>query len=293
MNHSIVPLYRKGSSFRGSGTVSSISGHLFAQNGKSYRRIKLLQPETQEFLDCYAWHGQYSGPDEIPPGSLIFISGQEQFDAKQRRSIICKVIRFEPPNEFDLLYSNDDQFHLLLQQLDHPILIEFINSLIKNPVIAYKWRFFPASRDHHHAYICGLMQHSLEVAFWILKETQTLGEPGKITTVAGLLHNIGKIETHEEDGSLNPLGLNTHHEQLTLLILAPHLGPIKQKKPDIYNRLISLLTHKQKRPYQSRPTLLEETLSFADRRSAMRAIGSLPTSVLPLESPQKKEALPF
>lgn len=261
--------------FRGHGTVSSVSEPLFADNGNCYRQITLFLSETHELINCYIWDNQYSGPEEIPVGSIIYVSGKELSNSKKVRSITCKSIRIQQYNNFELFFSNYEKIDRLIKNLDHPVLQQFVNDLTRDPSINNKWHDYPASRDHHHAHSHGLMQHSLEVAYWVLDETQSLGEKGKIATVAGLLHDIGKIVTYEKDGSLNKTWGIIHHEQLTMFVLSSHLKKLEQNSSHITRLLTSLLTFKQQ-PKHSRTNLLEETLLFADRRSAMRSIGSLP-----------------
>lgn len=127
----------------------------------------------------------------------------------------------------------------------------------------------PASRAHHHAWSGGLAEHSLEVAITVgailACEAPSIGV---LASAAGLVHDLGKVRTLDDEGVKTGLGWVVHHDALTLEILAPALSHLDVLWPDSAATLRYLLTWNRSQVYH-RPLLPAAlALEFADRYSS-------------------------
>lgn len=156
----------------------------------------------------------------------------------------------------------------LMAAVRTPALRELLSRLLLEPDLARAFLRVPASRNHHHRELGGLLRHSLEVVdhltgLW--PGNAPLPERDLLIT-AGLVHDIGKVWAYRENGGYTETGLIMHHDDLTLEILAPHLARLPV-------RLANVLQHLQCRSDKSRHyprSALKMALLQADSLSAGR-----------------------
>lgn len=96
----------------------------------------------------------------------------------------------------------------------------------------------PGSRNYHHAYPGGLLQHSLEVANHSVAMLR-LNEPTmprlmqEACFVGGLLHDIGKTYTYDSKGKPNAAWKLCSHDVFTLEACGYGLAYLDAHEPDI------------------------------------------------------------
>lgn len=115
-------------------------------------------------------------------------------------------------------------------------------------------RFFTwqASRFHHHSYPGGLAEHSVEVARRVADDPLNFDRLERwVGSVAGLLHDIGKIRTMRADGSRPPGDLPIDHETLTLSVLSHPLEWLDQVASEVAQMLRYVLTWSPERASRS------------------------------------------
>lgn len=146
---------------------------------------------------------------------------------------------------------------------------QFLVTAFSDLAFSRSFLSLPASQAHHHAYPGGLAEHSLEVAETI-RAILTHEEPSMVdlTSVAGLLHDVGKIRLIKESGARTQAGFILRHDALTLELLAPALAGLDACWPDGSTALRYLLSWQFSG--QSRRPLLPAALAlqFADRYSS-------------------------
>lgn len=151
-----------------------------------------------------------------------------------------------------------------------PELAHFVSQVFNDRELTIAFFTRPASERHHHAWPGGLAEHSLEVASRV--ETMLVHATDQerwLASAAGLLHDLGKIRTHQNDGRRTATGYVMQHEDLTLELLAPALKLLDKSWADGANALRYLLVGMTKAAAEKRPWLPSLMIvQVADRLSA-------------------------
>lgn len=100
---------------------------------------------------------------------------------------------------------------------------DFVTEVFASEGVKEKFLIVPASYNHHHTEHGGLLRHSVEVVEYIRVHAFDSTAARELAMVAGLLHDIGKIRTHDLNGNMTALGLQVGHEYMTLEICAEAL----------------------------------------------------------------------
>ncbi|WP_044413923.1 HD domain-containing protein [Thiomicrospira microaerophila] len=133
-------------------------------------------------------------------------------------------------------------------QLDSKALQSFMWALFSQPELAKRFVANPASRNHHHAYPGGLLEHSLECMQMVKAAMDQVSHFSKrekdLTQVAALLHDIGKTQTLSPNGELTTEGFNVKHEYYSLSVIADELKQLKKTYQQAAVALEYMLTWK-------------------------------------------------
>lgn len=153
------------------------------------------------------------------------------------------------------LYLNSYQprdFIALMQLINslHDVHLQsFLWALFSKENLAVKFVSVKASINHHHNFLGGLLFHSLEVAritrfaLMAIKDYPQLEL--ELAVVAALLHDIGKVQTHNQDGNLSQEGYAVPHEVYTLKQITPEVEQLKSQNLQLGIGLEYLLTWKE------------------------------------------------
>jgi putative nucleotidyltransferase with HDIG domain len=116
----------------------------------------------------------------------------------------------------------------LIASLKTP-LRDMLVDVFSNEEIAASFVSCPASHKHHHSKAGGLLSHSVACAHMVKRVASMRMEAREveITTVAALLHDIGKTRTHQNSGTQSVLGQCVSHECAGIEILAPYLKDLE------------------------------------------------------------------
>ena len=96
-----------------------------------------------------------------------------------------------------------DEMWAELQGLVHHVRDPHVRELLQRAIALYadKLRIWPAAQTVHHAYRSGLLEHVLSVARAALVLGAAYGANQDLLTAGALLHDIGKLEELEYDGT--------------------------------------------------------------------------------------------
>ena len=137
----------------------------------------------------------------------------------------------------------------------------------------------PAATVGHHAYLGGLLKHTVEVIFIGRNVAKIANADVDLVTAGILLHDIGKLEAYRWDGAFAPTEKNVLYGHVVLGALelerrvrAARPMPCTEQELDILQHLV--LSHHGVLEYGApvRPATLEaEIVHFADNASAKTA----------------------
>ena len=214
-----------------------------------------------------AWLGQYNGVKEIEDGMILYVTGHRKRIYK-KTFIECTSLS-PAERTFDTLEKTTRRLRALYFLLENGALKDFVVNVVGDKDIYAKWTTIPASKQSHHAWRGGLFQHSVDVAWRVMQSNLPASEK-ETACIAGLLHDIGKIKTHHEDGNLTKSS-TIDHEVLGIEILSPHLKQLEAKCEDTAIALRRMLSMNHRR-HRNESTLDETILRHSDQASAALSV---------------------
>lgn len=173
------------------------------------RQLAMIQFEPKHHL--FVWI------EVTPKGNVV---NQRTFQIQWTLETLVDV--YQKTYHFESLY----QLIMLVENIKTPAAKQFALEILQDIQLIKSWVSLPASKNHHHAYPGGLLEHSLECALLARTNTRMLSEISlreqEITILAALLHDIGKTKTIDINGHTS-LGSLINHEFLSLQLLAKPL----------------------------------------------------------------------
>ena len=118
-----------------------------------------------------------------------------------------------------------------------PSLGQFVDKLFDDEKIAQAFLKLPASTQYHHNVVGGLLAHSVEVAEIMSSLSYNNQDERLIATVAGLLHDIGKVRTLGVNHTTTQIGKMVSHDHLTLEVCADAFKTLDKTWPEAANTL--------------------------------------------------------
>lgn len=176
-----------------------------------------------ELFSVRAFIGKsYQGPTTIEDGLLAHLTARWQ-QWQNEHYLLAKIIAPIRQQAQDSTLSLLRALYLMIQ---HPGLKRLLHDLGKDEFIFTQWQQCPASGYHHHAYPGGLLEHSVEAAWIVMRSPELPIEKREVAAVAALLHDIGKIRCFDALGNRSLIGKEIRHEALSLEILSPFLAQL-------------------------------------------------------------------
>jgi 3'-5' exoribonuclease len=187
----------------------------------------------------------------------------------------AEILQSEPEHPLALIPRSICPLPTLLEQLSklvnsisHTALRRFVESVLADDEIAFRFISLPASRQHHHCISGGLLEHSLECVAMVSRFVEFPPAELELAIIGALFHDIGKTKTLKPVGKLTTTGFVCDHDSLTLEVLATHLHRLETICPDAALALRYLWTWRNGKKYQHTPLLtIAETIAAADRIS--------------------------
>ncbi len=212
-----------------------------------------LQDRTG-LIEAKIWYPQSNDYPELFSEKLVLVQAQVR-SFRERLQLVVKYLKILDDKQFDLDWSlfipcsarPPEELLMELEDLCKKELTyapwkRFCKHVLKDPEIRQKLLYAPAAKSIHHAYMGGLLEHTLDVAKACLSISSIYPQLDReILLVAAVFHDIGKAwelecgvsRKYTDEGRL--LG----HIILGIQILEPFL----QKAKDLDQRLILHLKH--------------------------------------------------
>ena len=151
--------------------------------------------------------------DEFDSGDFVRVQGRTDLYNGRMQLLVDGIRRVNPEQDKQQGFREEDcvltaprpvqEMWAELEQLILHVRDPFIRELLQRLVTqhAEKLRTWPAALTVHHAYRSGFLEHILSVARSALTLGAAYGANQDLLTAGALLHDIGKLEELEYDGS--------------------------------------------------------------------------------------------
>jgi 3'-5' exoribonuclease len=179
------------------------------KSGAPYLELQLA--DRSGYLPARAWAettNRYG--NQFQEGDFVFLEGRIEIYRDALQLVVESITNLEQHQkehgkilEFDrsLLvptsrYDVEEMWQEVLAMIDNEITSPQVRQLLHTVLGKYERQFkeFPAAIMYHHAYLGGLLEHSLEVARAVLAFAKIHSDIDVDIALAGaLLHDIGKI----------------------------------------------------------------------------------------------------
>jgi 3'-5' exoribonuclease len=211
---------------------------LTARTGTSYRALQLRDQtgtiEARAFRDADVLAGRFER------GDLVRVRGRvERFrDALQVEvAAVERAAESDPAAFLPTAYRDVDELDGFLEHLARevydPGLRALLESLLADASLRAEWRRAPCSRGGHHAYLGGLLEHTVAVAH-LAHELCTIhpGLDSDLLIAAALVHDIGKTRefTYGAEIGLTEEGRLLGHLALGQRIIEAHAGAVAEDR---------------------------------------------------------------
>jgi 3'-5' exoribonuclease len=236
-----------------------------------------LQDKSGE-LKAYAWLDRYVGDPRLPQMALIKVQGRLRWFDDQWIADLEQAYRHTEfiehpleiiPNSASPSPTGLERLECFLGNLSSTPLRKLLVTVMNNDNILLPFIALPASRQNHHAYPGGLLEHSLECAEFVSHCKQFSAETLELGAVAALLHDVGKVRTIGKDGRGTMIGRMLGHDLLTFEMLAEPLSQLDEEWRDGGAALRYLLSWKLQSRYGNKPLIvISEMIQAADRISS-------------------------
>lgn len=221
------------SRFKGCYSFCGLLNHI-DKNGHPYRQVGLCDFNHQLFIHT---RDMDTSLIDIAPYSFIQCEVKNRHNQNEQFHVADYVLPLDKPSVKSIymlpyraaIYPYD-VFKVVrfVEMIENQDLQQFVTDVLLQPKVTLPYLRNTASSNHHHSYLGGLLRHSTDIVELALEKALT-GLEKDIVIVAALLHDIGKVETLDENMHLSDTGKLIEHDDLTLEICAEPLASLSQK----------------------------------------------------------------
>ena len=193
-------------------------------------------------------------PDEVvqscSPGTVVLVTGNVHLYNQRLQVVALDLQPYEPDSMADFTVASRrnrdemvDELTKVIGELREP-LRQLLTEILLEPQFLRRFAEAPAAKIMHHAYVSGLLEHSLAlVPFCRLAASQYPGVDEDLLVTGALLHDVGKTASYE----LNSTFAITDEEKLVghialgMNILEKATGKIPDFPSHLRQHLLHLL----------------------------------------------------
>ena len=210
--------------------------------------VKLVLQDATGRLDGVVWSPLAESCQDLATGDLVRLSGAVT-SFQNASQVRVERIRTLAPEEHDgdltpyLPSANqapEDMFeaidNLVLEHIEHKPLRTLVRKILSDKDIRPRLLAAPGAKTVHHAYVGGLLEHTLAVARLCLEACRVHAHLDRQILLAGaVLHDLGKAWelTSELACDYTDEGRLLGHVNLSLEVLEPFLAKAKDLEPEI------------------------------------------------------------
>ena len=253
-----------------------------AKNGRQYLNLELRDKSAT--LPAKVWDKFDALANDLSEGKVVKIAGMiEEFNNTPQ----IRIEKIRLANESDNVETEDflpkskhpidvmlDELKLVINSVQNPFLKELLDKIFEGENLK-KFARTPAGKGWHHAYIHGLLEHTLEIAKICDLMCSFHPEIKRDILIGGaLLHDFGKTEelTSEVSFDYSDKGKLIGHIMIGAMLVEKTASSITDFPEDLKTQLVHLvLSHQGKLEFASpvEPKTLEAIVLYqADELSA-------------------------
>ncbi|HOI30320.1 MAG TPA: HD domain-containing protein [Melioribacteraceae bacterium] len=253
-----------------------------AKTGKPFLSLELR--DQTALLPAKVWNKFEEFADQLKEGAIVKVAGSiEEFN----NSLQIRVDKIRPAKDEDDVLPEDflpkskkalteliDELKRIIGSISNPYLLSLINKILSGENLE-KYTRTPAGKAWHHAYIHGLLEHTLEIIKICDLMALIHPEIKRDLLIAGaLLHDFGKTEelTYDTAFDYSDKGKLLGHIVISALEVEKAANEITDFPEELKNQLLHLiLSHQGKLEFASpvEPKTLEAIVLYqADELSA-------------------------
>lgn len=175
------------------------------KNGAPYWSLKIT--DASGAMDAKIWPPLSESVSSLNTGNFYLISGHARFFREQLQLSIDRLEELSPEKRAELDMADfmrsspynigqmaEELRGIRAREFSHRPWADLLAAILDNEAIWEKFRMAPAAKSVHHAYVGGLLEHTLGVAKLCLLLADKYQELDRQTLLAGaILHDIGKI----------------------------------------------------------------------------------------------------
>ena len=249
-----------------------------SRNGKDYLNLKLGDSSGE--ISAFLWDDAAPADAGLNEGDCVHIKGRTQVFNGNLQFTLSFVKLWQGPVDARNFLPQTDK-HIPTMQRD---LLQIINDIrdpwlkrlaqaffVKDQIFAEDFALAPAAKAMHHAWLGGLLEHTLGVARLALQVTPLYPQiNADLVLIGALLHDIGKVKelVYERNLDYSTAGRLLGHVMIGVQMIQEKAKTIKNF-PDATLMLVEhmILSHHGEYEYGSpkRPKTLEAILlNFID-----------------------------
>jgi 3'-5' exoribonuclease len=223
---------------------------LFTRNGSPYLALELRDRSGVIAARAFQRADELSGRFER--GDLVRVSGRvERFRDEPVLEVadIARVSDVVDPGQFlPSAYRDLDELDGFLEHLAREVVDrrfrEFLDGLLGDASLRADWRRAPCTRAGHHAYLGGLLEHTVAVATLAVEVCQVHPRVNQdLLLTAAIVHDVGRVREFTYGAEI---GLSDEGRLLGHLVIGERIVSERSRMLDDSRRLAllhCLLTH--------------------------------------------------
>ncbi|MDZ7640488.1 MAG: HD domain-containing protein [Desulfurivibrio sp.] len=176
--------------------------------GKPFLRLTVMDQSGE--IGGPVWEDAQKLAPHCQPGSFLQIEGRgenyrgtPQLRINRLQPVPADQVEpadFMPSGDFDRQQLSEE-LHQLIAALEDPQLARLLRHIFNDQQLARRFTTAPAAKSMHHAYLGGLLEHTVAVARLALAVCQLYPDLDRDLLLAGaLLHDLGKTEELTYEG---------------------------------------------------------------------------------------------
>jgi 3'-5' exoribonuclease len=233
-----------------------------ARNNSLYLQLELR--DRTGSVPGRLWDATQEQAESIQPDQFVHVKGQVE-TYRDRLQVIVRHIELRPAAEADLAEflpattrDVDEMFDRIIaiaKTVKHRGLRKLLAAFLKNDETGDAFRRAPAAVSYHHAFLGGLLEHTLGVTEMAVVVAEKHPELDRELLLAGvILHDIGKIKEFSYERAFNytDTGELLGHLYIGARMIEEQAAEIDELSPQTTEALVHLvLSHHGAYEYQS------------------------------------------